>query len=248
MSEISASARRLNRLAAALSARRYLEIGVRDGETFMAVKVEGRFGVDPHFVVPLAKVAGKGVRLIEQTSDVFFDSLPVKFQFDLVFIDGLHVFEQVVRDLQNTLLHTHRRSAILIDDTKPNDVFSTIRDMDAAFSFRKQAGLPGLSWHGDVFKVVAYIHDFLPGLNYRTIVQNGNPQTLVWRSKSFLRKPQFGSLESISRLTYFDLHAHISMLRECGEDEAIATCIAEITPRASPGEPAKQLGGRKNAG
>ena len=43
------SVRRLNRLAEALSCRTYLEIGVFKGETFLAVDVASRVGVDPEF-------------------------------------------------------------------------------------------------------------------------------------------------------------------------------------------------------
>ncbi len=84
------------------------------------------------------------------------------------------------------------------------------------------------SWHGDVFKILFYIHDFWPGLNYRTIVGAGNPQTLVWQSQSSPRRPIFDNFEPISRLTYFDLLENLSIARCVGEDEALDLCTCEI--------------------
>jgi hypothetical protein len=94
--------------------------------------------------------------------------------------------------------------------------------------YRKQAKIDDGSWHGDVFKLVFYIHDFWLGLNYRTITGSGNPMTIVWRANNISRRPLFDSLEKISRLTYFDLQEHIEVLQMATKDEAIAHCIAEI--------------------
>jgi hypothetical protein len=87
---------------------------------------------------------------------------------------------------------------------------------------------PKRAWHGDVFKVVFYIHDFWPSLNYRTIVGSGNAQTLVWRANALSRAPRFNDLERISRLTYFDLQANFDVMQAVTEGEATSLCVAEI--------------------
>jgi hypothetical protein len=125
-------------------------------------------------------------------------------------------------------MHTHRRSVVIVDDTLPNDVYSVLPDAASAKRYRKALGNDDGSWHGDVFKIVFYLHDFWPSLNYRTIVGRGNPQTIVWRSNGFPRKPVFNSFEAISRLSYFDLRENIGVLKEASEEDAIALCIAEI--------------------
>ncbi len=221
------SARRVNELSRQLGSKRYLEIGVRTGETFRDVAIADRTGVDPRFTFDTNELAGESTRLAECTSDQFFSSEPFSPAYDVAFIDGLHTFEQVVRDLSNTLLLTHQRSAIVIDDTLPSDVYSTIPDSESAQRHRKAGGGNSNAWNGDVFKTVFYIHDFLPGLNYRTIIGSGNPQTLVWRTQGF-RPPLFNNLERISRLTYFDLWDHIAVLRATSEADAINVCVAEI--------------------
>ena len=43
------SSRRINALAAAMRARRYLEVGVNKGETFLAVEIAEKTAVDPEF-------------------------------------------------------------------------------------------------------------------------------------------------------------------------------------------------------
>jgi hypothetical protein len=221
-------ARRANVLAKALSARRYLEIGVARGATFRDVEVLERTGVDPAFKFDTQDSSDEQIRFFLGTSDEFFAAEPLFPPYDMIFIDGLHVFEQVVRDFSNSLLRTHRRSVVILDDTVPNDVYSAIPDHQAAMRYRKATGSTDGAWHGDTFKTLFYIHDFWPSLNYRTIVGSGNAQTLVWRANGVRRRPLLNDLEKISRLTYFDLQEHSEVLHAASEDEAIALCVAEI--------------------
>jgi hypothetical protein len=225
---VNHSARRVNALGKQLNAKRYLEIGVNKGETFHNVEIAERTGVDPNFLFDTKEKSNEFTRFVANTSDKFFSTEPLFPPYDVVFIDGLHTFEQVVRDFSNVLLRIHRQSVIIIDDTLPNDVYSTIPDFGSALRHRKAAGGESGSWHGDVFKTVFYIHDFWPSLNYRTITGSGNPQTLVWRTNGIDRPPLFNSLEQISRLTYFDLQDHLEVLQIVSEAEAIDLCIAEI--------------------
>lgn len=223
------SVRRINRLAMGLNAQRYLEIGVNTGATFHNVQIKQRVGVDPNFEFDTQQFETDTTRFSATTSDVFFQSEPFFPLYDVVFIDGLHVFEQVIRDFSNAILHTHRRSVILLDDTVPNDIFSSLRSQSEALAERQAAGLNGAEWHGDVFKSVFYIHDFWPSLNYCTIIGSGNPQTLVWNAKSKLRKPIFDRIEKISRMDYFDLQKNTQIINEMEEDGAISLCLAEIS-------------------
>jgi hypothetical protein len=215
------SVRRINALAAGMDARSYVEIGVWRGDTFRHVTVPHRIGVDPAFAFDVSTISDAQTRLLRQTSDEFFASLSADRTFDLFFLDGLHTFEQTYRDVCNALLHSHSRTILLIDDTRPNDVYSTMRDGNKAIEHRRAAGNPDLSWHGDVFKTVFALHDFHPGLDYRTIVGSGNPQTIVWRAAD-QRQPRFESFEAISRLSYFEMVDAEDVLRSCDEQAAIA--------------------------
>ncbi|MDD5275478.1 MAG: class I SAM-dependent methyltransferase [Methylovulum sp.] len=222
------SPRRINTLADSLNAKTYLEVGVKRGRTFFDVSIPQKTAVDPKFLFDMTTVTEKNVQLMETTSDEFFSTLPITRNYDVIFLDGLHTFEQTYRDFCNSLVHSHERTVFLIDDTKPNDAFSAHPRQGKAIRYRKQSGKEGKQWHGDVYKVIFALHDFYPALNYRTILDSGNPQTLVWRSNNGWRKPLFNSMEAISRLSYFDLLDHIDILRSCSEEEAISLCLNEL--------------------
>ncbi len=222
--------RRLNPMLATYENSRYLEVGVANGRTFVDVVADRKVAVDPKFKFDVASQRKPGVDFFEVTSDDYFAQLPAGEKFDVVFLDGLHTFEQTFRDLLNTLAHTHDESAILIDDTFPNDVYSSLANPRRTMQYRQRADAKGAGWHGDTYKVVFAIHDFLPFLCYRTLVGRGNIQTLVWRGNTQPRKPLFDNLETISRMTYFDMLDHEDAFFKASEADAIAACLAEIRP------------------
>jgi hypothetical protein len=226
------TSRRINELAKRLDCRTYLEIGVCEGETFREIEISERTGVDPNFRFDPDTLRNPRTKLISATSDTYFASLPVSIKFDVIFIDGLHTFEQVVRDFSSAVLHSHDRSVIILDDTRPSDVYSALPDSRDASEFRRKAGGASADWHGDVFKAVFYINDFWPIMKYRTMTSGGNPQTLVWRSASEPAVPLLNNLESISRLSYFDLQKKIDVLRGASEEDSIGLCVSELASRA----------------
>ena len=148
--------------------------------------------------------------------------------FDIVFLDGLHVFAQTFRDFCNTLLVTHERSLIVIDDTVPDDIYSSWPHPREAQAFRRQAGGVGGSWHGDIFKMVFAIHDFFPRLSFCTIGTEGNPQTLVWREPRQDFRPRFNSLETVSRMSWFEMRRNFELMRVMPEAEALALVTARL--------------------
>jgi hypothetical protein len=219
----------------ALGSSSYLEVGVNRGTTFLAVSAPYRVGVDPRFLLDPSALQDRAIEFVTATSDGFFASLPPERSFDIVFLDGLHTFEQTYRDLCNSLLHAHARSVILLDDTLPSDPWSAIPDQARSLRLRQEAGLAGRNWHGDVYKVVAAIHSYHLGLDYRTIVGSGNPQTLVWRGRRQEGRPPPLDWDSISRMSYFDLLDGRELLNEATEDDAIGTCVAAL--QAIPSRP-----------
>ena len=107
----------------------YLEIGCDQNQLFSKVVVKNKIGVDP--------VSGGNVR---KTSDVFFKSN--KDKFDIVFIDGLHTYDQVKKDILNSVNCLNENGIILVHDCMPD-------------SLGKQA-VPRykMQWNGDVWKAI----------------------------------------------------------------------------------------------
>lgn len=176
---------RLNRLAACLPSRStYLEIGVSFGRTFDAVGVPFKWGVDPApkfnpFLLP------QGCRIANTTSDDFFARLDSGIRFDLVYLDGLHHWQQTYRDFLNGMDHALPHTVFLIDDVVPTDEFSSWPDQDAAIAGRRATGNLSSAWHGDVFKVLFAIRDCHPDLSYRVITDGWNAQAVVWSTSGY---------------------------------------------------------------
>jgi hypothetical protein len=98
----------LNLLAVKRSYRRYLEIGVSNPTlNFSQILISEKIGVDP---------SPGGTHLM--TSDEFFDQDDVG-EFDLIFVDGLHHANQVIRDAENSLKHLSPGGAIVMHDCNP---------------------------------------------------------------------------------------------------------------------------------
>lgn len=88
----------------------YLEIGTFKDDLFKSVECQNKTGVDP--------VSGGNVR---KTSDDFFSKNNKKF--DLIFIDGLHHYSQVKKDINNSLSALNDSGIILMHDCMPRDYY-----------------------------------------------------------------------------------------------------------------------------
>lgn len=224
------SSRRINLMAQQNSASNYLEIGTAAGKTFLTVNIETKVAVDPNFQFNWKDMETKNILFYEMKSDIFFENLNQNWSFDIIFIDGLHTFEQTLRDFINSIGCSHRDTIWLIDDTVPMDVYSAWPDQKEAAYFRKQAAggkkvKPG--WHGDVYKVIFALHDFFPLFSYCTIQTGGNPQTVVWYQQRKGFKPRFNSLEAISRIDYFTFLKNKDLLK-CQNEEACFDTIRNL--------------------
>ena len=107
----------------------YLEIGCFEDETFNKINIDKKVGVDPN--------SGGNVRL---TSDNFFKIN--KDTFDIIFIDGLHTYDQVKRDITNSLNVLNKNGTLLLHDCLPQKV----RDQASPRAHDH--------WNGDVWKAL----------------------------------------------------------------------------------------------
>lgn len=99
----------------------YLEIGVHtNAHCFNHIKVPYKTGVDPGYENPNERYDYK------LESDEFFASVktgrtefPTDMKWDCIFIDGLHLAEQVERDIINSLEHLSEGGTIVMHDCSP---------------------------------------------------------------------------------------------------------------------------------
>jgi len=151
----------LERIHRHLLPRTYLEIGVAGGASFSVVQPwTARVGVDPEPKVALPP--DSGTQLFATTSDDFFRHYDLRQvlggrEVDMVFIDGMHLFEYALRDLLNVERFCHRESLILFHDCYPMDETTSGRQPTSG------------GWSGDVWKLIVALREYRPDLRIATI-------------------------------------------------------------------------------
>lgn len=124
----------INYLIAIKEYKTYLEIGVAGGDNLFEIRIPHKVGVDPGIHSPAH---------FHLTSDEFFAKN--KETFDIIFIDGLHHYEQVLKDINNSLNCLTPGGVIVMHDCLPQTEEQQNRKV-----------IPG-AWNGDVWKAAAYV-------------------------------------------------------------------------------------------
>jgi hypothetical protein len=113
----------------------YLEVGTQDpSSNFDLIDVEHKVSIDPF---PRGEVTFVG------TSDEYFKSIADDVKYDIIFIDGLHHSDQVLKDVENSLKHLSKNGTIVCHDCLPSTEKMQERDDH------------GGEWTGDVWKAIA---------------------------------------------------------------------------------------------
>ena len=107
----------------------YLELGCDKDSNFSKIKIKNKIGVDP-------KLGGT----LKMTSDEFFENNET--YFDCIFIDALHIYEQVRKDILNSVKFLNAHGIIIIHDCLPKKIWNQI--------------VPRIygHWNGDVWKAI----------------------------------------------------------------------------------------------
>jgi len=115
----------------------YLEIGVFKGENIREIIASHKDGVDP---------GSEGYTPPEVnypiTSDEFFELIRGhdNIKYDIIFIDGLHEYNQVKKDIKNSLKHLQPGGFLLMHDCNPASYEAQLPDRQT------------VAWNGDVWK------------------------------------------------------------------------------------------------
>jgi len=144
-----------------LRPRWYCEIGVEYGRSFELIRPETQaVGIDP--VPRIERPPTSRAKLFPMRSDDFFlagsaNTVLGDERFDFGFIDGLHVFDQVVRDFVHLERFSRADAVIAIHDVLPlcEDVATPLRRT--------------LFWTGDAFRALLVLAELRPDLRVAAI-------------------------------------------------------------------------------
>jgi methyltransferase family protein len=152
----------------------YIEIGIRKGDSLRLASAETTcVGIDPE--PDIQAELPPNMRVFRMTSDAFFadygvphvsrSSRPGGFlsdllhapTFDLAFIDGLHLFEQALRDFINLERFASPQSVVMLHDCLPLDAVTADRTRTTHF------------YSGDVWKLTMCLSVHRPDLKMKMI-------------------------------------------------------------------------------
>jgi hypothetical protein len=127
----------------------YLEVGTQDpNSNFNKIDILEKVSIDP---VPAGPVTFVG------TSDEYFNSISSDTKFDIIFIDGLHHSNQVLKDIDNSLKHLNENGTIVCHDCLP-----TTERMQERYDH-------GGEWTGDVWKAIAQLRKESTNLDIKVV-------------------------------------------------------------------------------
>lgn len=153
----------INTLLQSINGTKYLEIGVEGGLCFPNINAEYKIGVDPD---------PRSAATIKETSDKFFEN-NTEF-FDVIFVDGLHLSDQVEKDVLNSLKILNDGGYIVCHDMLPWEEYMQRRER-----------ISGL-WTGDCWKAWVKLRSERSDLTMYTvdtdsgcgIIQKGSQETI----------------------------------------------------------------------
>jgi tetratricopeptide (TPR) repeat protein len=163
----------LQRFYQLLKPKTVIEIGVFQSASLACVPPPAiALGIDPSpcVIYPVQTET----HLFAETSDEFFKQRKVPELLgdqllSIGFIDGLHLFEQALKDFMHLELYCGPRSMILFHDTVPLDELTQRRTPEVHFST------------GDVWKTILCLKHYRPDLDIFTIATQPTGLTVVTR-------------------------------------------------------------------
>ncbi|MBQ2259892.1 MAG: glycosyltransferase [Loktanella sp.] len=150
---------RLAELHDLIQPKAYLEIGSETGASLSLVTCEA-VAIDPVFQLRPGATHGKSViHLFQQASDDAFADPAFRrlgLIYDLAFLDGMHLFEYLLRDFIRTERNMAAAGVIAMHDCVPFNPLVAERDWDKSKT---------MSWTGDVWKLIPILKEWRPDLD-----------------------------------------------------------------------------------
>jgi hypothetical protein len=207
----------MSRFSLRRNIQRYLEIGVNRGLLLARISTETAVAVDPAFqIVCNISANKKRVFMYQIASDEFFKDIDAISSLggspDIAFLDGMHLFEFLLRDFYNTESICDPSSIIIMHDCLPLNEAMAHRDFGVALKLNENTPFHGY-WTGDVWKLVPILQHYRPDLRLTYVdcpptglvcVSGLNNKSTVLRDKYYEIVDKFNkipnNIESISAM------------------------------------------------
>lgn len=188
-----------------MNAKVYLEIGVERGINFFQTQAPVKIAVDPRFKIPNRPKNTESVYFYEVPSDDFFESdykpKLEKDGIDVALVDGLHTYEQSLRDMVNCAEYLNEGGVIVVHDCYPKNEAASLPDMQAAIKHYTFNG----AWNGDVYKAILWLRCNRPDLEVYTldidhglgIIKKGKAQDMLEYSDQQIKDMTYGDFMKI---------------------------------------------------
>ena len=145
--------------------KNYLEIGLSNPErNYFGVKCANKECVDPFNDIELGEKninvdnIINNVLTYRMTSDEFFEmNKEIKKHYDVIFIDGLHIGSQVVKDIQNAVKWLNVGGYIVVHDCIPSNENAQSPERENR-----------IEWNGTTWKAIPELV-YVKGLSYNTV-------------------------------------------------------------------------------
>lgn len=192
-----------------ISGENYLEIGVSTGSSFIPIQAKRKWGVDPAYYLTWKRrlkyrvwssLGLKEERLFRMTSDDFFarnQKMLSVYGVDVCLVDGLHTYDQALRDVLNTLTYLKPSGVILLHDCNPITELMArpANRIEDLFDVPDWDG----SWSGDVWKAIAHLRALRRDLEVFVfdcdtgigVVRRGAPECSLGYTEDDIRKMDY---------------------------------------------------------
>lgn len=142
-----------------LQPKNYLEIGVNTGTSLQYATSDYIVGVDPD--PRIEQDLNENTKIFDVESDTFFAEQKVQKllggKIELAFVDGLHQFDQVLKDFINIEKNSTKNTVVLFHDIYPVVPETATREWNTYY------------WAGDTWKFMHVINKYRPDVTIRTI-------------------------------------------------------------------------------
>ena len=165
----------------------YLEISCDNNICFKSIPVINKIGVDPD----------RGGN-IKDTSDNFFKSN--KNRFNVIFIDGLHIYEQCRRDVINALKVLDKNGYIFLHDMTPRN-----------WAEENVPRLKNTLWTGDIWKVAIELSK-TKGIDFFVINADMGVGVLRKKEENTVYHDDFENLKDLKFKDFLNLNESINYI------------------------------------